>query len=143
MKLTYILIGLVSSIALAEDYLWFEANWILDAATTVAANPKVEALDLDTRTKFESLFGITRWRVSDGILTVSHPKTENISSPYFLRPIDSDSFEVIIAVDEHESIFTIRKTERGFCAALHPSWVPEYHTWTKPWVVECYVPDDV
>ena len=142
MKPTYLLIGLVPSIAFADDYLWFELDWISDAATTVAANPKVEALDPDTRRKFESLFGLTRWHVSDGILTVIHPKTENISSPYFIRPIDSASFEAIIVIGEHESNFTIRKTQQGFCATLHPSWVPEYGTWTEPWVVECYVPDD-
>ena len=142
MKPTYLLLGLVSSIALAEDYPWFEADWISDVATTVDANPKVKTLDPDTRKSFESLFGLTRWHVSNGVLTVSHPKSESLSNPYFLRPVDSKTFEAIIINDEFETIFTVKKTEQGFCAELHPSWVPEYHTWTDPDFIECFVPDD-
>ena len=136
-----IIVAALPGITFADDYVWFEADWISNAATTVDANPEVRKLDPEARKGFESLFGLTRWHVANGILTISHPGTEDQSSPYSVKPIDPDQFEILIGNDDFETTFTITKTEEGFCTTPHPTWVPEYRTWTKPWV-ECFVNND-
>ena len=137
MRLTVValLIGL-SAKASADDYLWFERTWISDPAATFAANPEYRKLPDDLREKFRGLFGKMLWRVSDGIVEVVPPDGPSFSRPYFIRPIDENSFELTMSDGETE---IVRRRGEGFCLEtelLGAEGSP------KPYVVECFGPHD-
>jgi len=136
---TVLILSLASAHGAADEYLWLEGLWRSDADSTIEANPVVETLPTDVRRRFRSLFGNMTWHISGGMLSASHDGVLAYSAPYFIRPINSEVFELVLDREEHSDIFTIRQTEAGFCATLSPSWVKEFATWTKPAFVECYV----
>ena len=132
------LLLLLPQIGLGNDYLWFEDYWISDADATLEANPQVQQLEEEFRTKFRSLFGRTTWYVANGVLLSSHPQGWHYSAPYFLRPISEATFEVILDGAAGTELFTIDRTEGGFCAKAHPSWNASEEAWSQPPFVECF-----
>jgi hypothetical protein len=130
------LVGL-SGVALADDYLWFERDWISDSGATFRENPDYERLPDNVREKFRAQFGKMRWRVSDGMLEVIPPDSPPFSRPYFIRPIDENSFELIMSDGEIE---TVRRIGDGFCLETELPVSADAH---KPFVLECLAPHDV
>jgi hypothetical protein len=139
---TVLILSLASAHGAADEHLWLEGIWRSDADSTIEANPVVETFSTDVRRRFRSLFGKTAWNISGGILSASHDGVPAYSAPYFIRPANDEGFELVLDGKEHSDIFSIRRTEAGFCATLSPSWVNESATWTKPAFVECYVRTD-
>ena len=121
---------------------WLEGRWISHADSTVTANPQVSQFDEDTMEKFRSLFGHTVWDISNGMFTAIQRDVAVGPAAYSIRPIENDRFELIIDDPDLHTMFIIWRNGPGFCAKLQPHWVSEFATWTKPSIVECYVPAD-
>jgi hypothetical protein len=135
--LALLLLSLSSSVW-ADDYLWFERDWIVDVDATFTANPQMQNVNPETREKFNDRLREARWRISDGMLTSEH-QGSRLSEPYSIRTIDASRFELIVNENGDDSIFAITKTSNGFCARLDldrfepPEGIKDF--------VECYVPE--
>src|SRR5580765_8071148 len=101
--------------------LWLERKWISDVDLTVADNPGYERMNAERQKGFSSLFGKTRWRFHDGFFE-SKTAQGTYSYPYFVRPIDAESFEILFSMDGAERMIEISKRPNGFCAKWEPVW---------------------
>ncbi len=109
---------LVAFGAYADDYLWFEQEWISDADATVAANQmSFDALSPQARERYKQLFGKMRWTISDGTLTSKLPDGEPVTATYAIRAIDTERFEMILRDTDSgvQSVEQIHRSKRGFC----------------------------
>lgn len=138
------LLAIVAPLAWADDFLWLEREWISDADATMAANPQLNKLDDATYAKFKAIFGEMRWRFSDGMFEVTRRElVEPIFVPYSIKGRDSAKFEFASEVDGHRSVFSIQRTNTGFCANLIPDWIPDdLEAWKESVITECFKPYD-
>ena len=137
-----LLLLIIAPATLADDFLWLEREWISDADATMVANPQLMKLSDSKRAEFKSIFGEMRWRFSDGVFEFVPPgTTEPLSSPYSVKPVDDERFEIVTELDHHQNIFTIRRTDVGFCTRPEPDWIPDdLEAWTESVIVECFKP---
>lgn len=128
----------LSQVAIADDLLWLEREWVSDADASMAANADaLKGVPAEAKTKFKSLYGKIRWRFQDGNFYVYSHGVEIDSSPYSLRPIDDDRFEIAVA---DGTTFDVTRTSRGFCVRFPPIWVSEAKSWTEPSLIDCFAP---
>jgi hypothetical protein len=124
--------------AIADDLLWLEREWVSDADASMAANADaLKRVPAETKAKFKSLYGKIRWRFQDGNFYFYSENGDSGPSPYSLRPIDDDRFEIAVA---DGTTFDVTKTSRGFCVRFPPIWVSEVKSWTDPSLIECFAP---
>ncbi len=124
--------------ATADDLLWLEREWVSDADASMAANAvALERVPAETKSRFKSLYGKIRWRFQDGNFYFYREGVESGPSPYSLRPIDDERFEITIT---DEMTVEVTRTTAGFCMQPVPLWVPEFKSWTEPSLIECFAP---
>jgi hypothetical protein len=124
--------------AIADDLLWLEREWVSDADASMAANAvALERVPAETKSRFKSLYGKIRWRFQDGNFYFKSADGESSPSPYSLRPIDDERFEIIVT---DGMTIEVTKTSRGFCVQFPPAWVSEFKSWTEPSLIECFAP---
>jgi hypothetical protein len=124
--------------AIADDLLWLEREWVSDADASMSANSvALQRMPAQTKNKFKSLYGKIRWRFQDGNFYFKSEGAESGPSPYSLRPIDDERFEIIVT-----DVMTIEvtKTLRGFCVQWPPTWVSEVKSWTESSWIDCFAP---
>ena len=135
--LALVLVIEFTSPALTHDYLWFERDWISDAAATFAANPALEKLTDNGRERFRALFGKMWWHVGGGMLESTSPDLPPYTNAYTIRAIDENSFELMV---DNGMIVTVRRRGDGFC--LVPDIAASGGVKPQPYVVECFAPLD-
>lgn len=159
---------LVPLILQAQDYSWFENEWVSDTEATIAINPEYRNGDEATLAALREIFGRIRWNIEDSVLTFIDPiVTPAISStnPFTIRPIDLTSFDIIIEeslpkgdinkpfdykafdlselrVSSSQYTITITKTENGFCIIPRPNFIVIADGSRTMLKYECFEPYD-
>ena len=144
------LIGTNSS---ADNYDWFEIDWISDREATGLANPVYNEFAEEDREKFLSIFGYMRWNIKDGFITsILNENAEAHSVAYSIMPsaTDENHFEIIL-IEKSGTRFYIWRTLTGFCmqtsgiSGTDPfTKVPTDFTWEQgSTIAECFKPYEI
>lgn len=112
-----------------SPYPWFEAEWVSDADSTLAANPSLQDQDPALIEDLLSRYGELRWRVDGFMLEAVYPAEPHFNqrSRFSVEPIDADSFRLLT---DSGSVFTISRNTTGFC--VDPNIANQ--------TLECFVP---
>ncbi len=152
----------------AQEYSWFEDEWVSDTEATIAINPEYRDGDEATLVALREIYGRIRWNIEGNELTFIDPTTTpaiSSTNPFTIHPIDSTSFDIVIeqslpkndsdnsfdyeALDLSEIqtnssryVITITKTENGFCIIPKPNFIVVADGSRTMLKYECFEPYD-
>ena len=161
-------IFLVSFSVQAQDYAWFEGNWVSDAEATIAINPEYRNSNEESLAALRSILGNIRWVIERNILTFIDPLVTPMATsitPFSIISIDTLSFDIVFEGSlpkansnkpfDYESIdnsqiqglivqyiITILKTEAGFCMVPNPNFIIKADGSRVMLQTECFRPYD-